>query len=118
MVIDHANYCNLSNPTDPVYLQNDAIGMENNLWGEIIFTSGLGIPTYAMSTVNLEADQAFGDAAELDPFTPVRTFYARYWDRDSRKSSARTAARATPRPTSRSALPGMPASATSVSPSA
>ena len=80
LVIDHANYCNLSNPSDPVYYENDAIGMENNLWGEIIFTSGLGIPTYAMSTVNLEADQAFGDAAELDPFTPVRTFYARYWD--------------------------------------
>ena len=80
MVIDHANYCNLSNPSDPVYYENDAIGMENNLWGEIIFTSGLGIPTYAMSTVNLEADAAFGDAAELDPFTPVRTFYARYWD--------------------------------------
>ena len=38
------------------YYYNDAIGMENNLWGEIIFTSGLGIPTYAMSTVNLEAD--------------------------------------------------------------
>jgi len=80
LVIDHANYCNLSNPSDPVYYENDAIGMENNLWGEIIFTSGLGIPTYAMSTVNLEADVAFGDAAELDPFDTVRTFYARYWD--------------------------------------
>ena len=57
-MIDHANYCNLSNPTLPAYYANDAIGMENNLWGEFIFTSGLGIPTYAMSTVNLEADTA------------------------------------------------------------
>ncbi len=66
MIIDHVNYCNLSDPTDPNYYYNDAIGMENNLWGEIIFTSGDGIPTYAMSTVNLEADASIGDAAQLD----------------------------------------------------
>src|SRR5262249_26793682 len=56
VVIDHANYCNLSNPQLPNYYINDAIGMENNLWGEIIFTSGNGLPTYGISTVNLEAD--------------------------------------------------------------
>jgi hypothetical protein len=78
--IDHANYCNLSDPTVDNYYYNDAIGMENNLWGEIIFTSGLGIPTYALSTVNLESDVTFGDAAFADPFTLVRTLYARYWD--------------------------------------
>jgi hypothetical protein len=80
IVIDHANYCSLSNPTLSAYYFNDAIGMENNLWGEIIFTSGLGIPTYAMSTVNIEADTEFGDLALTDPDVPVRTFYARYWD--------------------------------------
>ena len=80
MVIDHANYCNLSDPTVDNYFYNDEIGMENNLWGEIIFTSGFGLPTYALSTVNLETDVTFGNAALNDPFTTVRTFYARYWD--------------------------------------
>jgi len=80
IVIDHANYCNLSNPTESTYYANDAIGMENNLFGEIIFTSGFGLPTYGMSTVNLEADSQFGALASQDPSTPVRTFYARYWN--------------------------------------
>jgi hypothetical protein len=79
IMIDHANYCNLSDPTDPNYFYNDAIGMENNLWGEIIFTSGEGLPTYGISTVNMETDTTFGDAALLDPDVTVRTFYARYW---------------------------------------
>jgi len=79
IAIDHANYCNLSDPTDPNYFYNDAIGMENNLWGEIIYTSGDGLPTYGMSTVNLESDTSFGDAAFFNPQIPVRTFYARYW---------------------------------------
>ncbi len=79
MTIDMANYCNLSNPSDPAYWQNNAAGMENNLFGEIIFTSGLGLPTYGLSTVNLEADSAFGLAAQSSA-TPVRTFYARYWN--------------------------------------
>jgi hypothetical protein len=79
IMIDHANYCNLSDPTDPNYFYNDAIGMENNLWGEIIFTSGDGLPTYGLSTVNMESDTTFGDAAFFDPIVPVRTFYARYW---------------------------------------
>jgi len=79
IVIDHANYCNLSNPSDSAYYTNDAIGMENNLWGEIIFTSGEGIPTYAMSTVNIEADDSFG-LNGLSTSIPVRTFYAIYWN--------------------------------------
>ena len=79
IVIDHANYCNLSDPTDPNYYYNDAIGMENNLFGEIIFTSGNGLPTYGISTVNLEADASIGDAAQLFGLQ-VRSFYARYWD--------------------------------------
>jgi hypothetical protein len=82
IVIDHVNYCNLSDVTDPNYYYNDAIGMENNLWGEIIFTSGTGVPTYAMSTVNLEADASIGNLADprITPGgLPVRSFDARYW---------------------------------------
>ena len=80
IVIDHANYCTLSDPTDPNYYYNNAIGMENNLFGEIIFTSGNGLPTYGLSTVNLEADSAIGIASNVTPIiTPARTFYARYW---------------------------------------
>jgi len=82
VVIDHANYCNLSDPTDPNYYIDDAIGMENNLFGEIIFTSGNGLPTYGISTVNLEADTTLGDATQAwalgGPL--ARTFYARYID--------------------------------------
>ena len=81
IVVDHANYCNLSNPTDPNYYFDNAIGMENNLFGEIIFTSGNGLPTYGISTVNLEADTTIGEAAvfaaEDDEY--ARSFYARYW---------------------------------------
>jgi hypothetical protein len=81
ITIDHANYCNLSNPVFEAYYLQDAIGMENNLWGEIIFTSGVGLPTYALSTINLEADDEFGNVAlaNIDG-APVRTFYARYWN--------------------------------------
>jgi len=81
IVIDHANYCNLSNPTDPNYYIDDAIGMENNLFGEIIFTSGNGLPTYGISTVNLEADASFGPFTQdwlLNGGPVARTFYARY----------------------------------------
>ncbi len=80
IVVDHANYCNLSDPTDPNYYINDAIGMENNLWGEVIFTSGNGLPTYGISTVNLEADTTLGDATNVwaDGGPIARTFYARY----------------------------------------
>ncbi len=77
LVIDHANYCNLSNPSQPAYYSNDAIGNENNMFGEIIFTSGFGLPTYAMSTVNIEADTEFG--AGQDDLDRFRSFYARYW---------------------------------------
>jgi hypothetical protein len=82
IVVDHANYCNLSDPTDANYYINDAIGMENNLFGEIIFTSGNGLPTYGISTVNLEADVTLGAATQawaLDGDL-ARTFYARYLD--------------------------------------
>jgi len=82
IVVDHANYCNLSDPSDANYFINDAIGMENNLFGEVIFTSGNGLPTYGISTVNLEADTTLGAATELwaGGGAVARTFYARYLD--------------------------------------
>jgi len=76
VVIDHANYCNLSNPNDPNYYLRDAIGMENNLFGEVIFTSGTGIPTMGGSTVNIEADPSL--AGDVNSSPRIRTFYARY----------------------------------------
>jgi hypothetical protein len=81
VVIDHANYCNLSNPSDPNYYLADAIGMENNLFGEVIFTSGSGIPTMGGSTVNIEADPSLAGDANSSP--RVRTFYARYVGTDT-----------------------------------
>ena len=90
ITIDHANYCNLSNPADPLYYANDAIGNENNLWGEVIFLSGAGIGTFGGSTVNIESDRAFSnqqgggqysDAAQIAQRN--RTFYARYWSPSS-----------------------------------
>jgi hypothetical protein len=82
IVIDHANYCNLSDPTDPNYYYHNAIGMENNLFGEIIFTSGNGLPTFGISTVNIEADTTLGTAALAAAANDdyARTFYARYWE--------------------------------------
>jgi hypothetical protein len=74
LVIDHANYCNLSNPSDPNYYARDAIGMENNLFGEVIFTSGSGLPTMGGSTVNIEADPSLAGDSDTD----IRTFYHRY----------------------------------------
>ena len=84
MTIDMVNYCNLSNPSDPLYYANDAIGMENNLWGEVIFTSSTGIPVYGASTVNIEADRSFSNLANGGQFDQTatartRTFYGRYW---------------------------------------
>jgi hypothetical protein len=81
VVIDHANYCNLSNPNDANYYLADAIGMENNLFGEVIFTSGSGIPTMGGSTVNIEADPSLAGDANSSP--RVRTFYARYVGADT-----------------------------------
>jgi len=80
ITIDHANYCNLSNPSDPNYYTFDAIGNENNLWGEIIFVSGSGIGTFGGSTVNIEADFSLDGAGTNDTTLLRRTFYRRYWN--------------------------------------
>ncbi len=78
VTIDHANYCNLSNPSDPAYYTNDAIGMENNLWGDYIFTSGAGLGTMGFSAVGLEADFTLADGAAPPTVNSRRTFYRRY----------------------------------------
>ncbi len=56
ITIDHANYCTLSNPNDPAYFVQDAIGMENNLFGDYINISGAGINTNGFPAVAIEAD--------------------------------------------------------------
>jgi hypothetical protein len=83
LTIDHANYCNLSNPSDPAYYTNDAIGMENNLFGDYIYVSGAGIGTNGFAAVAIEADASLSDttAAPTNPaatFGGRRTFYRRY----------------------------------------
>ena len=82
ITIDHANYCNLSNPSDPAYYTNDAIGMENNLWGDYIFTNGAGLGTMGFPAVAIEADASLSDTtAAPTTLTGVpgrRTFYRRY----------------------------------------
>ena len=72
----------------------DAIGMENNLFGEVIFTSGSGIPTMGGSTVNIEADPSLAGDVTFDP--RVRTFYARYVGVDTSCSPGNCALFVTP----------------------
>ena len=92
MTFDHANYCNLAFPDQATYYSADAIGNENNLFGEVIFTSGSGLPTMGGSTVNIEADPTGGTfaapilsslAGDATDSPRVRTFYARYVGVDS-----------------------------------
>jgi hypothetical protein len=78
VTIDHANYCSLSNPNDPAYYDFNALGGENNLFGDIIFTSGQGVGTYGMQMVGLENDPVFSGLNQSDAVR-TRTFYARYW---------------------------------------
>ena len=78
VTIDHANYCSVVNPNAEAYYLANALGAENNLFGDIIFITGQGIGTYGMPMVALESDPSFAPPqATDDPRT--RTFYARYW---------------------------------------
>ena len=79
VTIDHANYCTLSNPDDQSYHEFNALGGENNLFGDIIFTSGEGIGTYGMSMISIEQDPSLTGATTLQTDLRTRTFYARYW---------------------------------------
>src|SRR5262249_25098905 len=83
VTIDHVNYCTVTTPSDPAYYTNDAIGMENNLFGEYIYTSGGGIGTMGFPAVAIEADASLADstAAPSNPASSTpgrRTFYRRY----------------------------------------
>ena len=78
ITIDHANYCNLSNPSDPNYYAFDAMGNENNLFGDVIFLSHAGIGTYGAGAIAIESDPSFSGANQSDAVR-TRTFYARYW---------------------------------------
>ena len=78
ITIDHANYCNLSNPSDPNYYAFDAIGNENNLFGDVIFLNGAGVGTFGQAAVAIESDPEFSGANQSD-LLRMRTFYARYW---------------------------------------
>jgi hypothetical protein len=84
LTIDHANYCNLSNPADPAYYTNDAIGMENNLFGDYIFVSGAGLSTLGFPAVAIEADASLSDTSRAPTALSAangvgrRTFYRRY----------------------------------------
>jgi len=84
ITIDHANYCTLSNPNDPAYYVQDAIGMENNLFGDYIYTSGEGVGTKGFPAVAIEADPSLSDVTALSSVAVTgvppgrRTFYRRY----------------------------------------
>jgi hypothetical protein len=82
ITIDHANYCNLSNPSVDAYWTNDAAGMENNLWGDYIYTSGAGLGTFGLPAVAIEADPSLADntaaPTTLTGAPGRRTFYRRY----------------------------------------
>jgi hypothetical protein len=77
VTIDMANYCSISNPSDLRYYQFNALGNENNLFGDIIFISGEGIGTYGAQAVAIESDPSF--AGNPNNLLRTRTFYARYW---------------------------------------
>jgi hypothetical protein len=89
VTIDMVNYCTVSDPTQGNYYVDTALGMENNLWGDVVFETGTGIGTFAGSLVHVEADtfgnwdQSFvNDATRCPAGVPcrptIRTFYARY----------------------------------------
>lgn len=82
LVIDHVNYCTLGNPDNASYYTADAIGMENNLWGDYIFTSGAGLGTMGFPAVAIEADPSLADTTAapvtLGGAPGRRTFYRRY----------------------------------------
>ena len=96
VTIDHANYCTLTNPDDPLYWTNDAAGFENNLWGDYIYTNGAGLGTGGFPAVAIEATScvdfvdclgnpgslADNTAAPANPASSTgpgkRTFYRRY----------------------------------------
>ncbi|HYK43164.1 MAG TPA: hypothetical protein VE007_12310 [Thermoanaerobaculia bacterium] len=68
VTIDMVNYCSFANPNDPNYYEANTIGFENALWGDYIFQSGAGVPTYGQPMIALEAD-----VDEVPPFSRILT---------------------------------------------
>jgi len=56
VTIDMVNFCTFDNPDDSNYYEANVIGFENALWGEYVFQSGTGVPTYGQPMIALEAD--------------------------------------------------------------
>ena len=71
VTIDMVNFCTFANPNDPNYYETNAIGYENALWGEYVFQSGAGVPTYGQPMIALEAD-----VDEVPPFSRILTVAA------------------------------------------
>jgi len=76
VTIDMANYCSISNPSDENYYVFNAMGNENNLYGDYIFLTGEGVATYGAAAVAIESDFTFNPG---NFNARPRTFYARYW---------------------------------------
>ncbi len=89
VTIDMVNFCTFDNPNDPVYWDTNAAGFENSFWGDYTIQSEGTTPTYGQPLVGLEADviglNAFDRTSNQ---TPIRTFYARYWETSSGDTSA------------------------------
>lgn len=82
ITIDMVNYCSITNANDPGYYTHEIIGMENNLWGDYIYTQGIGVGTGGFAAVAIEADPSLADAT-AGPVTLAgapgrRTFYRRW----------------------------------------
>ena len=69
VTIDMVNYCTFDNPNDSNYYDANAIGFENALWGDYIFQSGAGVPTYGQPMIALEADVAGVTTTGVLPLT-------------------------------------------------
>ena len=61
----------------PPYYTNDAIGMENNLWGEVIFTTGTACQPRRFHGQH-RGGRPFGTVTSERGF-PIRTFFSGYW---------------------------------------
>jgi hypothetical protein len=80
VTIDMVNYCTFGNPNQIAYWIDNAAGFENSLWGDYIIESEGGVPTFGLPAIGLEADVVGLNGSLAAEGTPLRTFYARYWE--------------------------------------
>lgn len=95
ITVDMANYCTFSDPSSASYWNTDAAGWENDLWGDYIYISGSGVPTFGSPAIGLEAqsnddgngwnfsNQSLNGWNSATTNETQRTFYARYWETGS-----------------------------------